>query len=353
MNLMKKISIVLTSAAMCITSSLLAGNNDRAGQAGASELLLNPWARSTGWGNVNISGAKGVESLFMNVAGLSFTSRPEIYFTHTQWLRGSKISINSLGFATGLGDFGSLGVTLMAMDFGDINITTVDNPEGGIGYYSPQFFNVGLSYAKSFSKSIKGGATVRVISESIANVKASGLAFDAGIQYITGWNEAEDDLKFGLTLKNIGSPMRYSGDGLSFRGNPPASNNYQMTLEQRSDRFELPSVMAIGASYDWQLAANHLLTTAVAFYSNSFTHDQYGIGAEYSFKNLFNIRGGYVFEKDAAKEENTFTASRGISAGASVEIPLGKGGKKMGFDYSYRPTHFFDGTHSFGLRLSL
>ena len=28
---------------------LKAGNPDRAGQAGASELLINPWARSSGW----------------------------------------------------------------------------------------------------------------------------------------------------------------------------------------------------------------------------------------------------------------------------------------------------------------
>lgn len=352
MNLIKKTTIVLTSA-IALSSFSFAGNNDRAGQAGASELLVNPWARSSGWGNVNISGAKGVESMFMNIAGLSFTRKPEVYFSHTQWLKGSDISINSAGFATGVGESGSFGVSLMAMSFGDVQITTVDNPEGGIGYYTPQFFNLGISYAKSFSKSIKGGATVRIISESIANVKSSGVAFDAGIQYITGWNEEEDNLKFGLTLKNVGSPMRYTGDGLSFRGNPPVESNYQMTLEQRSDRFELPSVMGIGASYDWKLAENHMLTTAGAFYSNSFTNDQFCLGLEYSFKKLFSLRGGYIFEKDAANEDNTFTASKGMSGGATVELPLGKGGKKLGIDYSYRATHFFDGTHSFGLRLSL
>lgn len=352
MNLIKKTTIVLTSA-IAWSSFAFAGNNDRAGQAGASELLINPWARSSGWGNVNVSGAKGVESMFMNVAGLSFTRRPEVHFSHTQWLKGSDISINSAGFATGVGESGSLGVSLMAMSFGDVQITTIDNPEGGIGYYTPQFFNLGISYAKSFSKSIKGGATVRLISESIANVKSSGVAFDAGIQYVTGWNEEEDNLKFGLTLKNVGSPMRYSGDGLSFRGNPPVESNYQMTLEQRADRFELPSVMGIGASYDWKLAENHILTTAGAFYSNSFTNDQFCLGLEYSFKKLFSLRGGYTLEKDAANEDNTFTASKGMSGGATVELPLGKGGKKLGIDYSYRATHFFDGTHSFGLRLSL
>ncbi|MBK5284896.1 MAG: DUF3308 domain-containing protein, partial [Bacteroidia bacterium] len=34
-------------------TTVLAGNNDRAGQAGATELLINPWARSSGFGGAN------------------------------------------------------------------------------------------------------------------------------------------------------------------------------------------------------------------------------------------------------------------------------------------------------------
>ena len=31
-----------------------AGNEQRAGQAGASELLINPWARSSGWEELKV-----------------------------------------------------------------------------------------------------------------------------------------------------------------------------------------------------------------------------------------------------------------------------------------------------------
>ena len=54
-----------------------------------------------------------------------------------------------------------------------------------------------------------------MISEQISNVGASGIALDAGIQYVTG---AKDNLKFGISLKNVGPRMSFSGDGLSFRG---------------------------------------------------------------------------------------------------------------------------------------
>ncbi len=42
-----------------------------------------------------------------------------------------------------------------------------------------------------------------MISESISNVRANGVAFDAGIRYLAG-----DDgrLKFGISLRNVGLP---------------------------------------------------------------------------------------------------------------------------------------------------
>ena len=44
-----------------------AGNEQRAGQAGASELLINPWARASGWGGANIAGVRGLEGIYSNV----------------------------------------------------------------------------------------------------------------------------------------------------------------------------------------------------------------------------------------------------------------------------------------------
>ena len=72
----------------------------------------------------------------------------------------------------------------MSMDFGEIEITTVELPDGGLGTYSPKFMNMSFLYARIFSNSIYGGATVKIISEQISNVGASGVALDAGIQYV-------------------------------------------------------------------------------------------------------------------------------------------------------------------------
>lgn len=38
-----------------IAGSAMAGNPDRVGSAGATQLLVNPWARSNGWSLANTS----------------------------------------------------------------------------------------------------------------------------------------------------------------------------------------------------------------------------------------------------------------------------------------------------------
>ena len=333
---------------------LKAGNPDRAGQAGASELLINPWARSSGWAGANSGGVRGLEAQFLNVAGTAFTKKTEILFSHTNYLQGTGMTVNAFGLAQKVGDAGVLGISIMSLAFGDIQVTTTELPEGGLGDYTPQFINIGLSYAKIFSNSIYGGINVKIISESISNVDASGLAIDAGIQYLTGTNDDRNNVKFGISLKNIGTPLKFSGDGLSTRVNAPATNNvYQMTVEQRTSGFEMPSLVNIGAAYDFNLALDHKLTLAGTFTSNSFTNDLYNAGLEYRFRNIFMLRGGFSYEKDIFDKALRTTFYTGPSAGVSIDVPMGKTGKSFGIDYSFRDTSPWDGVHSFGIRFTL
>ena len=120
-----------------------AGNPDRKGQAGASELLINPWARSSGMGNSNSSCSKGLEASYMNIAGTAFTKKTEVLFSHTNWLKGSGVTLNSFGLTQRVGESGVIGLGIVAMSLGDIAITTTDQPEGKIGNFSPRFLNLG------------------------------------------------------------------------------------------------------------------------------------------------------------------------------------------------------------------
>ena len=335
-----------------------AGNEQRAGQAGSSQLLINPWARTSGWAGANIAGVRGLEGIYSNVAGLAFTQKTELIFTQTSWLQyGNKMfsandavsTISSFGFSQKVGESGVLGFSVMSMDFGEIEITTVDLPDGGIGTYSPKFMNMSISYAKVFSNSIYGGMTIKMISEQISNIGANGVALDAGIQYVTG---KKDNLKFGISLKNVGPRMSFSGDGLSFRGIVGDDDDYKMTIEQRSSELELPALLNIGISYDINVM-QHRLTGAGTFTSNSFQKDQYRLGGEYAYNDMFMVRTGYTYEEGIRDPSTRTTALRGPSAGFTVELPMGSNGTTFGLDYSYRHTDPFQGSHTIGARINL
>ncbi len=348
------IALFLLGLIVMPTQENFAGNKDRSGQAGASELLINPWARSSGWGSVSVSGIRGLESMYVNVAGLAFTQGTEIGFTHTQWLKGSGIDINSFGFAQKMGESGVLGLSVMSMAFGDIQITTPSQPEGGIGTYSPNYLNVNIAYSRIFSNSIYGGINFKIISESISDMSAQGLAIDAGIQYVTGELE---NIKFGITLRNVGPTLKFTGDGLSLRVIPDEQTT-AFTLEQRKEDFEMPAQLLIGAGYDFLFEGNSRLTLAGNFTSNSFSKDQFTGGLEFSLKDYLMLRAGYTYEDGIEKgiddSENRTNAFKGISAGFTVQVPMNKErGTSFAFSYSFRAMDAFDNTHSFGAFITL
>ena len=353
-NRYSKILVLVSLIAVLSAGTATAGNDDRRGTAGASELLINPWARSAGWGGVNTSCAQGVEASFTNVAGLAFLSKTEVIYSNTQWFSGYGASINAFGFGQRISDADVLGVAIMGVGFGDIPITTVESPEQGAnGTYSPSLFNVNVMYAHMFSTSIHGGVNIKVISESTDNVSAMGVAIDAGIQYVTG---DDNEFKFGVSLKNIGPALSFSGDGLA--RTLTDWGDVSKTVEERSQAFEMPTCLNIGLSYDFLFEAyDQRLTLAGNFTSNAFMKDNFIVGAEYSLLNMFQVRAGFVYQNDIFSDVNRTSALTGPTAGATLKVPLSKqkGDKPVptvGIDYSYRSAAPFKGSHSIGVVLS-
>jgi hypothetical protein len=340
--------ILAVSIVLLMTGAAFAGNPDRAGSAGAGHLLVNPWSRSSGMANASMASVTGVEGTFLNVASLAFIKKTELVFSNSNYLTGAGIKLNGFGFGQKVGESGALGLTVSSMNFGDINITEEALPEGGIGSYRPSFTNIGLSYAKGFSNSIYGGLTVRMISEAIYNVKSQGFCFDAGIRYVTG---EKDNIRFGISLRNVGPPMRFRGDGLSTTAT--VSNGTSMTVEQRTEKYELPSLVNLGVSYDFIFSEKSKLTTDIAYTSNSFTRDQLNLGVQYGWNNRFFLRGGYMKEAGKDGERVSSSVFTGPTGGMTIQMPVGKSESVLGLDYSYRVTNPFGGVHSIGLHLSL
>ena len=352
---MKKLfkTIVTLSLTIIIgftSTEAFAGNKDRAGQAGANELLVNPWAASSGWGNAGMASVKGVDAIWSNVAGISFTNTMDLDFSYTNWLAGSGTSVVSFGLLARVSESVVAGISVMSMSFGELQRTDTEHPDGGIGTFKPNLMNINIAVAKSFSNSIHGGFVLKIISEQITDMNGTGVAMDAGIQYVTG---ITDNIHFGIALKNIGPTMKFSGDGLSFKVAIDGMSS-DLTVVQRADEFELPTQLNIAAAYDFNFANASRLTLAFNFNSNAFSKDQFIFGVEGSFRDILMLRGGYTFEKGIFKnieDPECSNVNKGLSLGASVQAPLNKKGLKVCLDYSYRNTAHWKGTHSIGARI--
>jgi len=343
--------LILSLTFMLVFGQAYAGNKDRAGEAGAAQLLINPWARGIGLARANSSYATGLQAQFLNVAGLAQTRKTDVVFTNTTWLKGTGTNIAAFGLAQKLGENGGvIALSVVSMSYGEIDITTVDQPEGGIGTFAPTASNINLSYAKKFSNSIYGGINLKIISESTSDTKASTVAIDAGIHYVTGKDE---QIKFGVALKNVGPNMQYEGDGLSFRGYVPGQSN-AMTVEQRSAGFELPTLIRIGGSYRFEFKDNMQLIPSYTFTSNSFTNDIHSVGLDFKWGQYLQLTAGYGYEDGIFDDALRASVSTGFTAGISIGAPFKKG-ELAGFsiDYAYQTSNPFAGSHSIGVRLHL
>lgn len=363
--ILKKIKY--TTLAILIASSAFAGNKDRSGQAGAGELLLNPWARSSGLFGLNCASVTGIEAMKCNIAGLARTTKSEIGLSHTRYLAGTGMSISNVGIAQNLGDKGVLGVNIMSFGFGEIPITTETSPEGGIGEYRPTFLNFSVGLGRKFSENMTAGLNVTYVNEAISNIRASALGFDAGVQYTNG---KRDNFHIGITLRNVGTNLRFSGDGFSFNGQSPDFAK-ELTTQSRSEKFSLPSQLNIATSYDFYLdekkvagaappenagdakeeMPKHRLSAMISFISNAYNSDWLGVGAEYAFKEKFMLRAAYRYESNIGDKEETTTFYTGISAGVTLQTKLNA--HTLAIDYGYKPTRISNGVHVLGLRLNL
>jgi len=360
----KQVKYSIIAALLLSTSAVFAGNPERAGQAGAAELQINPFTRSSGWGMANTTGVRGLESSFLNIAGLAGVQKTEFLYYRINYV--ADISINSFGFAHKMGgENGSSAISLglTNFNFGDIIRTTTDQPDGGLGTFRVSTSILGFGYANRFTDKIYGGVQFKLYSQGTADVKATAIAIDAGVQYATTTNPSsvkQNDLRFAVGVKDIGPDYKPSGDGLSVKA-ALFGNDYETTTQFRAAKIELPTSVNIGMAYDFQLDKNkelyrNRLTTAFNFTNNAYSRNQTTLGLEYAYNELFMVRTGFVYETGMFGElgpDGRTSFFTGYSFGISAEPSISKeNGNTIAVDLSYRTTNPFGGVLGLGLRIN-
>ncbi len=349
--------LALTALLTLAAGVVWASSDQRKGTSGATELLIPVGPRGTSLSGTGSTDAAGVEAMFWNPAGVASLEGTEALFSHTTYIADMKV--NFVGAATKVGGFGTIGVSAKVLSVGDIPVTTETAPDGTGEIISPTFTTLGLTWARQFTDRVRFGSTFNVINEHILDNTANGFAVDFGVQYDTGWR----GLRFGIVMKNFGPSMEFRGPGfdqsVQVPGTDPSSANRVLTFS--SAPFELPSYFTFGTTYDLYRYGPNRLHVLGLFQSNNFSGDNFAVGAEWNYRELYSLRGSWygtlasTVDPITGDETSKFTTGdelySGYALGAGLAIPTG--GSRLGVDVTWKPVkQYFDDVVELGLRFT-
>jgi hypothetical protein len=340
---MKKISnLLIIVFALLLALDVYAGGGDRTGTGGAAQLLIPVGPRGIAMGEANLATSYGVEALFWNPAGVSkMSNSTSLTFSHMSHIADIGVSYGAV--AANFEGFGVLGLSIKSLGIGDINVTTEQNPDGTGATFSPQLITAGVTYSRQLTERISVGVTVNYISEVIADVSASGFAFNAGVIYDDLANI--NGLSIGIAMKNVGPQMQFDGSGLLTEAEVPEFNRPPQYYKIESAPFELPSSFELGLGYKPKLDAMNSLQFSGVYLNNNFSSDEYKLGGEYGYNDMFFARLGYMMAPNIDSEDYLY----GFTAGIGLKVKFE--GVGLLVDYAYRDTQYFDGNHVFALSL--
>lgn len=344
--------ILFGASLLCVVllvAGTAAAQNQRTGTSAAPELLIPVGGRDLAMGGSSIATSQGVEAIHWNPAGLGrIAHSAEGMFSSMSYIGDITVAYGAA--ATQFGDFGVVGLSIRSLDFGNIPVTTVEDEDGSTGgTFSPTYVTLGLSYSRHVSEAVSVGGTAKLVTESIARVSASGMAFDLGLQY-DGFLGVKG-LQLGIAVKNIGPSMQFDGNGLLRNAISSDGSRPEQTYKSVAASFELPSTIEIGFAYSGSLDDNNnnVYSLATTYTNNNLYLDQYRVGGEYGYifepAKLFG-RVGYEFVPQLNDvKDNVF----GLTLGAGVSYKTG--GVELTFDYAFRKTAFFDNNNVFSFKI--
>ncbi len=263
---------------------------DKVGTTAAPFLGIGAGPTAIGMGGAFVAVANDASALYWNPSGISRTGHNEFLFEHTNYLIGT--SYNFFGGVIALDDENAIGVSVTYLDYGSDRVTTVELPDGTGETWSAKDMSLGLSYSRNLTDRFSIGGTAKMILQQIWHESATGWALDAGLLYITPFN----DLKIGMNISNFGTDMRMTGEDLYITHDPNqsvAGNNSKIPAEYYTDSYPLPLLFRIGLSMDVIKTEDNVVTLAVDALHPSDNAQSVNLGGQYEWNKMIYARAGY------------------------------------------------------------
>lgn len=319
---------LLGLALVMLTASPDVYAQEKLAQTGFDFLKVGQDARAAAMGDAYTTEEGFSNAIFYNPAGLGrFNNFFDASMNYFEWIADIKYMSLSAAFRPFEGKYGVIGLSVMSVDYGDLQGTMVfANIPGYIDteVFNPRSFGIGIGYAKALTDKFVVGGQIKnvgmslgknlVPGEGVKSNVANTLAYDFGTIYHTGFKS----LVFGMSVRNFSKEIKFEKEG-----------------------FQLPLTFKIGISVNamdfvTEGSKDHKLLVIVdAAHPRSYP-EYLNMGAEYTFINTFSLRAGYV------SNQTEYGATYGF------------GFQKFGFEFNYAYTPFgvFENVQRFSIRFS-
>ncbi|MFA5403576.1 MAG: PorV/PorQ family protein [Ignavibacteria bacterium] len=320
---MKFIRIFITVIVILIYSNSFGQGS---GNKYAGEFLaIGVGGRPLGMGGAFVSLANDVTAGYWNPALLSKINYPQFSLMHDARF-GNLVNYNYGAVGFPFGKNASIGISAIIMGVDDISDTRnalIDLNGNGIldpgerldpdriTKFNTSDYAFYLTYAKKHSENFSYGANLKIIRRNIAEESAWGLGLDIGASYIL-----MNRILLGANLQDITTTYLTWSTGKKEVITPTAKlgAGYMINLWKGV----LTPAMDFDVRFENRRSSANANIGPVSFDMHA--------GAEYTFQNLFSIRGGY---NDIGN----------LTLGAGIKIP------KINIDYSFVK---FDGDENLG-----
>ena len=341
-------------------------------------LRIAPDARSGAMGDAGLALSTDANSIFWNTAKIPFAPKKEggtdqkmeVAVTYTPWLRElvNDIYLASLGGYYKIDDVQGLAFGLRYFSLGSITFT--DASGNTLGDFNPQEFCIDAGYGRKLSKYFATGLNLGFVYSNLAQGYAvnnipikAGKAVKADLSFMFHHpakfgKTIKGEYSIGTTIANIGNKITYTesaenkdflptnwglGAGITFKFDDYNKLVYDLDL----NKLLVPTPDSSGEFRSKSMVEGVFssFSDAPGGFQEELREINISTGAEYWYKDLFAVRGGYFYEDKTKGARQYLTAGLGIKYnifGLNFSYLIPTSSQKNPLDNTLRFTLYFN-----------
>jgi hypothetical protein len=272
-------------------------NINRAGTSAAQFLKFGVGARASAMGEAGVTLTNDVSGLYWNPSGIARIGKPSLMVSRNALY--TNLAYSFLGFVYPFTANSAIGISAIFLNSGEMEVTTLEDPQGTGTYFSWESYSLGISYSRFVTDRLSLGVSLKYIREGAYSQKAQSVAVDIGSLLDTGVL----GMKLGMSLCNLGTDMQLSGSSLGIQHDWYTNHSSTISSDAflETGKWHLPLIFRLGLSTELvgkkgqlkKSQVNRIIIAADTYDPNdALLRSNFGL--EYEWNIILALRAGYL-----------------------------------------------------------